>query len=151
MEWNLDDFLELSTNCVLIYERVVVAILLQSLFRPIKPLSISRRWPTCGSSAYTSSRLVPPKPGWPCLDIDSTITIVSLPSELNFGHIVPIFLTFPLNEPLDFQSFFRFLHNQQSKESLLVHITKDLKAYANAWADKFADTNLRPHSTSWLL
>jgi hypothetical protein len=55
------------------------------------------------------------------------------------------------NEPFDFRSFFKFFHNQWSKESLLVHTVKDLEAYANAWVDKFVDTNLRPHLASWLL
>ncbi len=32
-----------------------------------------------------------------------------------------------------------------------MHMAKDLKAYANVWADKFVDTNLRPHLASWLL
>ncbi|CAK9278607.1 unnamed protein product [Sphagnum jensenii] len=51
----------------------------------------------------------------------------------------------------------RFYYNncvpasQRSKESLLAHTTEDLKAYTNAWADKFVDTNLRPHLASWLL
>lgn len=30
-------------------------------------------------------------------------------------------------------------------------MAKDLKAYVNAWADKFVDTNLRPHLAFWLL
>jgi hypothetical protein len=56
-----------------------------------------------------------------------------------------------LNEPLDFRSFFRFFHNQWSKESFLAHTTEDLEAYANAWTGKFVDTNLCPHLASWLL
>jgi hypothetical protein len=55
------------------------------------------------------------------------------------------------NELLDFRSFFRFFHNQWSKESLFAHMVEDLKAYANVWANKFVDTNLRPHFVSWLL
>jgi hypothetical protein len=58
---------------------------------------------------------------------------------------------FPSNEPLDFRSFFRFFHNQRSKESLIAHTAEDLEANANAWADKFINTNLRPHLASWLL
>ncbi len=62
-----------------------------------------------------------------------------------------IFLVFFLsNKPFDFRSFFRFFHNQRSKESLLTHMVKDLEAYANAWADKFVDANLQPHLASWL-
>jgi hypothetical protein len=30
-------------------------------------------------------------------------------------------------------------------------MAEDLEAYANVWADKFVDTNLRPHLASWLL
>jgi hypothetical protein len=44
-----------------------------------------------------------------------------------------------------------FFHNQWSKKYLLTHTMKDLKAYANAWVDKFVDTNLCPHLASWLL
>jgi hypothetical protein len=58
---------------------------------------------------------------------------------------------FPSNEPFDFRSFFRFFHNQRSKESLLTHSTEDLEAYANAWANKFVDINLRRHLASWFL
>jgi hypothetical protein len=29
-------------------------------------------------------------------------------------------------------------------------MAEDLKAYDNVWADKFVDTNLRPHLASWL-
>ncbi len=32
-----------------------------------------------------------------------------------------------------------------------MHTAEDLEAYANAWADKFVDTNLHPHLASWLL
>jgi hypothetical protein len=56
-----------------------------------------------------------------------------------------------LNEPFDFLSFFKFFHSQRSKESLLSHKAKDLEAYANVWADKFVNTNLRPHLASRLL
>ncbi len=31
-----------------------------------------------------------------------------------------------------------------------MHTAEDLEAYGNAWADKFVDTNLRPHLASWL-
>ncbi len=123
-----------------------------SLFRPIKLSSISPRWPTCGSSADASPRLVPPRPRWPCLDTYSATTIVSLPGELlNLGRTVIIFLAFSLEQTFWFQSFFKFFHNQRSKEFLLTHTTEDLEAYANAWANKFVDTNLRPHLAFWLL
>jgi hypothetical protein len=66
-----------------------------SLFRPIKLSNISLRWPTCGSLADTSLGLVPPRPGWPCLDTDSATTIVSLPGELlNLRCTILIFLAF---------------------------------------------------------
>jgi hypothetical protein len=55
-----------------------------------------------------------------------------------------------LDAPFDFPSFFRFFHNQRSKESLLAHTAEDLEAYGNAWADKFVDTNLRSCLASWL-
>ncbi len=50
-----------------------------SLFCPIKPSNILPRWPTCGSLADASLGLVPPRLRWPCLDTNSTTTIVSLP------------------------------------------------------------------------
>jgi len=100
-EWNatLDGFRKLMTDCVLIYEGAVVAICCTSLFRPIKLSSISPRWPTCGSSADTSLRLVPLKPGWPCLDTYFATTIMSLPGELlNLGRTIFIFLAFSFEQ-----------------------------------------------------
>jgi hypothetical protein len=47
-----------------------------SLFHPMKLLSIST---SCGSSVDMWQWLVPLRPRWPCLDIDSITTIVSLP------------------------------------------------------------------------
>jgi len=77
-----------------------------SLFRPIKPLSISQRWPTCGSSVDASPGLVPSKPGWPCLDTDFVTTIVSLLGEfLNLGRTILIFLAFSLERTFRFSIF----------------------------------------------
>ncbi len=108
----LDSFRELLTDCVLIYEGAVVAILLHEFVPFNKPSSISPQWPTCGSLVDASPILVPPRPGWPCLDTNSTIMIVSLPGELlNLGRTIIISWLFPSNEPFDFRSFFRFFHN----------------------------------------
>jgi len=123
-----------------------------SLFRLIKLPNISPPWPTCGSLADVWPGLVPPKPGWPCLDTDSATTIVSLPSQpINLGRTCIISLVFSLLASLfHFRSFFRFLHNQRNKESFFDHTAEDLEAFTNAWADKFVNANLRPHLASWL-
>jgi len=81
-----------------------------SLFHPIKPSSISSRWPTCGSSADASPGLVPPRPGWPCLDTDSATTIVFLLGELlNPRCTVLIFLIFSLEWTFWFSIFLQVL------------------------------------------
>ncbi len=76
---------------------------------------------------------------------------MSLPGQpINLGRTFLISLVFsPLTSLFHFGSFFRFFHNQQSKESLFAHMAKNLEAFANTWADKFVDTNLRPHLASW--
>jgi hypothetical protein len=45
---------------------------------------------------------------------------------------------------------FRFLHKEQSKESLHRYTTKNLEAYASIWTNKFVNTNLHPQLASWL-
>jgi len=106
----LDSFWKLLTNCVLIYEGAVVAILLHEFVPFNKSSSISPQWPTCGSLVDASPILVPPKPGWPCLDTNSTITIMSLPGELlNLGRTIIIFLVFSLEWTFWFSIFLRVL------------------------------------------
>jgi hypothetical protein len=78
--------------------------------------------------------------------------IVSLLGQpVNPAHTPLILWVFsPQASFFHFSSFFKFFHNQQSKESIFTHTVEDLEACANAWADKFVDANLRPHLASWL-
>ncbi len=107
-------------------------------------LRIFRYKPTCGSSMEVSLGLVPLKPGWPCLDTNSTAMIMSLPSEpINLGHTILIFLAFsPRVSFLIFDLSLGSSHNQRNKESLLIHMVEDLEAYTNTWANKFVNANL---------
>ncbi len=58
----LDGFRELLTDCVLIYEGVVVAILLHEFVPSNQVVEYFAAKPTCGSSMDASLRFVPSKP-----------------------------------------------------------------------------------------
>jgi len=95
----LNGFRELLTDCVLIYEGAVVAILLHEFVLSNQVVKYFATKPTCGSSTDASLGLVPLRPGWPCLDTDSTTMIVSLPGEfLNLGRTVLVFLVFSFEQ-----------------------------------------------------
>ncbi len=134
-EWNttLDGFREPLTDCILIYERAMVVTLLHKLV----PFDQASKYFSTMANMWefvdVGRELVPPKPRWPCLDTNSVTTIVYLPSQpINPGHTFLISLTFSLPVNLfHFQSFFKFFNSQWSKESLLVHMAKDLEAFAS--------------------
>ncbi|CAM6074878.1 unnamed protein product [Sphagnum tenellum] len=119
----LDSFRELLTDCVLVYEGAVVAVLLHEFVPSYQAdeyfAAMAHMWEFGGHISRTCS----PE------------TRMAM-----FGH------RFCYNDSVPA----RFFHSQRSKESLLAHTAEDLEAYGNAWADKFVDTNLRPHLASWL-
>jgi hypothetical protein len=104
----LDGFWELPTDCVLIYEWAVVAILLHEFVLSDQAVEYFAMMAHMWESTDVSPGFVPPKPGWPCLDTDFATTIMSLPRELlNLGHIVLIFLAFSLERTFRFSIFFQ--------------------------------------------